>query len=246
MTSAALIFHNQPMGSPRKVLQYNQILELLPLRQRNALYAKSKYLDVKREDYVYRRKDKGDYMIGVMSGRLRLSLSSPEGKEILLTMIDRGEMVGEMSMIDGLPRATDLIADVDSTLIILQRDDFLPVLMSCPEAMLRMMRTDCDRRRRYMHMIELLSLQSAPTKVARYILRLARDYGIAKEDGSVHIEARLSQIDMAHQLACSRESVNKQLAALVERGSLTLDGDVIILNDLEAFKRIVKATKRKA
>ena len=232
------------MSSPRKALQYNHVLELFPLHVRNQLYAKSKYQDVKRDDYVYRRKEEGSFLVGVMSGRLRLSLSSPEGKEILVTMIERGEMVGEMSVIDDLPRATDLIADADSTLIIIQREDFIPALLSCPEAMLRMMRTDCNRRRRYLHTIELMSLQSAPIKVARYLLRLARDYGVEK-DNSVSINARLSQIDMARQLACSRESVNKQLASLVEQGLVTLDGDVIVLNDLEAFKRIVQSTKSK-
>ena len=64
-----------------------------------------------------------------MNGRLRLSLSSPEGKDILVTMVERGEMIGEMSVIDELPRATDLIAETDSTLMIIQRNDFIPILL---------------------------------------------------------------------------------------------------------------------
>ncbi|MDX2027790.1 MAG: Crp/Fnr family transcriptional regulator [Alphaproteobacteria bacterium] len=226
------------MNTARKVLQYNHVLELFPLRLRNELYAKAKYQDFKQGSYIYRRRDEGTFMVGVMNGRLRLSLSSPEDKEILVTMIERGEMVGEMSVIDGLPRATDLIADSDSTLMVIQRDDFIPLLLSSPEAMLGMMRTDCHRRRRYINTIELMALQSAPLKVAGYLLRLARDYGVEK-DGGLHIDARLSQIDMARQLACSRESVNKQLAALVEKGLVSLDGDVVILNDIEGLRQVV-------
>ena len=177
-------------------------------------------------------------MVCVMHGRLRLSLSSPEGKDILVTMIERGEMVGEMSVIDNMPRATDLIAETDSTLMIIQRDDFIPILLSSPEAMLGMMRTDCHRRRRYLNTIELMALQSAPIKVARYLLRLAHDYG-AEKDGSIYINANLSQIDMARQLACSRESVNKQLSSLVDKGLVQIESDVIVLKDIEGLKRVI-------
>lgn len=226
------------MNTARKVLQYNHVMELFPLRLRNEIFAKAKYQDFRRGSYIYRRGDEGTFLVGVMSGRLRLSLSSPEDKEILVTMVEKGEMVGEMSVIDGLPRATDLIAEADSTLMIVQREDFIPILLSSPEAMLGMMRTDCHRRRRYINTIELMSLQSAPVKVARYLLRLARDYG-AEREGGVHIDARLSQIDMARQLACSRESVNRQLSSLAEKGLVTLNDDIVILNDVEALKQIV-------
>ncbi|MDD5586208.1 MAG: Crp/Fnr family transcriptional regulator [Alphaproteobacteria bacterium] len=226
------------MNDARKALQYNNVLEQFPPRLRNEIYAKAKYQDFKRGAFVYRRGDQNYFMAGVMSGRLRLSLSSPEGKEILVTMVERGEMIGEMSVIDELPRATNLVAETDSTLIIIHRDDFIPLLLSSPEAMMNMMLTDCHRRRRYINTIELMALQSAPIKVANYLLRLARDYG-AEQDGKVHVHARLSQIDMAHQLACSRESVNKQLAALVEKCLVSLEGDIIVLNDVEGLKRIV-------
>jgi len=225
------------MHDTRKPLQYKNVLEQFPLRLRNEIYAKAKYHEFRHDDYIYRRNDESHFMVGVMSGRLRLSLSSSEDKEVLVTMVERGELVGEMSVIDELPRATDLIADVDSTLIIIEREDFLPILMSSPEAMLQMMQTDCHRRRRYLNTIELMALQSAPVKVTCYLLRLARDYG-SEQEGQVRINAHLSQADMARQLACSRESVNKQLASLVERKLVTLDGDTIILNDVECLHRI--------
>lgn len=237
LTFCGLLFHNRPMPDTRKPLQYNNVLEQFPSRLRNEIYAKAKYQEFKRDAYIYRRNDESTFMVGVMNGRLRLSSSSSEDKEILVTMVERGELVGEMSVIDELPRATDLIADTDSTLIIIQREDFIPLLLSSPEAMLQMMRTDCHRRRRYINMIELMALQSAPVKVTCYLLRLARDYG-SEQEGRVHINAHLSQADMARQLACSRESVNKQLASLVERNLVTLDGDIIILNNIESLRRI--------
>jgi len=224
------------MTSKRKPLQYAQIWEHFPLRLRNELYAKARYQEYKRDSYVYRRGEEGDFLVCVTNGRLRLSFSSSEGKSILFSMIERGEMAGEVAVIDGLPRATDLIADTDSTLMVMYRNDFLPLLLSSPEAMLMMMKTDYNWIRRYIHTIELLSQQDASVRIARYLLRLAGDYGNEK-DGRIYIQARLSQKDMARQISCSRESVNKQLAALVEQKIVKLDGDTIVLKDIKGLMR---------
>jgi CRP-like cAMP-binding protein len=220
------------------LLQYANVFDLLPLRLRNELRAKAKYQDFKRDAYVYRRGEDGDFLVAVMSGRLRLCLSSPDGKEILFSMIERGEMVGEVSVIDEKPRATDLIVDADSTLMIIYRKDFIPLLMSSPEAMISMMRTDFNWLRRYIHTIELTALQDVPLKFVHYLLGLARDYGEEK-DGKIHVQAHLSQKEMAQQIGCSRESVNKQLAALIEKKLVMLAGDTIIINDIQTLSNSV-------
>jgi CRP/FNR family transcriptional regulator, cyclic AMP receptor protein len=226
------------MSNERKTLQYTLIWDRFSLRLRNELYAKAKYKNFDRDSYIYRRGDDGDFLVCVMSGRLRLSLILPEGKEILFSMVERGEMLGEVSVIDELPRATDLIADTDSNLMIIYRDDFIPLLLSCPEAMLVMMRTDYNWIRRYISTIELISMQNASLRVARYLLRLAGDYG-DERDGNVYIKARLSQKDMARQISCSRESMNKQLSALTEKGFVSLIDDTIVINDVKSLMRLV-------
>lgn len=225
------------MLNMRKLLQYTQVFESFPARLRNEIYAKAKYQEVRQGASIFRRGDESTFLVGVMNGRLRLGLSSLEGKEILVNMVERGEMVGEMSVIDELPRATDLVAEIDSTLMIVEREDLIPILLSCPEAMLVMLRTDCHRRRRYLNTIELMASHSAPVKVAAYLVSLSREYG-KEHEGKIHVCARLSQADMARQLGCSRESVNKQLAALADRGFVTLDGDTIILNSISGLEQL--------
>lgn len=225
--------------APRKFLQYKEILELFPAPVRKSIYEKAIYKSFKRHEIIFRRGDEGFFLAGVMSGRLRMFVSSLEGKEMLITMIERGEIFGEMSVIDGMPRAVDVVAEADSTLLMIARDDVLPLLQAYPDAMLGLMKLICYRMRLYVHTMELIALQSLPVRLVRYMLRLAREYGAEQVDGKLCIAAGLSQMEMGQQLAISRESINKQLNVFAEKGYVALEDDKIILLDVEGLKRMI-------
>ncbi|MGE3623435.1 MAG: Crp/Fnr family transcriptional regulator [Bdellovibrionales bacterium] len=224
--------------APREFLQYSQILEHFPLQIRNTIYAKAEYKDFKPGDCVFKIGDEGNFMAGVMSGRLRMSVKSLEGKEMLVTMVNRGEVFGEMSILDGMPRAVNVVAETDCTLLVVRRDDFIPLLRMCPEAMLGLIRITCYRMRRYLHIMELIALQNLPVRLGHYLLRLAHDYGVEK-DGKIVISPNMSQAAIGQHIAISREGVNKQLRDFADKGLLSLDGNDIILHDIEALKKFI-------
>src|SRR6185437_8398882 len=115
---------------------------------------KAEYREFRKGEYVYKIDEDGQFMAGVASGRLRMSIKSLEGKEMLVTMINRGELFGEMSILDELPRAVDVQAETECRLIMIRRDDFLPLLRHCPDAMLGLIRITCFRMRRYLQIME--------------------------------------------------------------------------------------------
>jgi CRP-like cAMP-binding protein len=227
-------------NSSRTQLLYKQIFDLFPLQARNALYAKAEYRNYRRGEVVFRRDDEGSYMGGVMSGRLKATVSSREGKQMLVTLIEKGELFGEVSMFDDMPRAVDVVVESDCTLIIIHRDDLMPLLRAHPDAMIGVSRMLCHRIRMYIHTLELVALQSLAAKLGRFLLRLAREHGVEREDGSVVISPRLSQAEIGQQLACSRESVNKQLGIFTDLGLLALDGDEIILLNIDGLKQAIR------
>jgi len=225
---------------PRKSLQYAQVLDCFPLSVRNSIYAKSEYRDLKKGEYVFRDGDEGPYFLGaLMSGRLRVEIKSREGKAFLLTMIEKGELFGEMSVFDELPRAVDIVADDNSTVMIIKRDDFIPLILTCPEAILNLFTIACRRKRGYVRMVELLALQNVKQKLGRHLLHLAQDYG--KKDGdTVVINARLSQADIGLQLGITRESVNKNLNAFAEKGFVSYTNETITLLDVKGLKQCIR------
>jgi CRP-like cAMP-binding protein len=178
-------------------------------------------------------------MGGVMSGRLKATVSSREGKQMLVTLIEKGELFGEVSMFDDLPRAVDVVVESDCTLIIIHRDALMPLLHAHPEAMIGVSRMLCHRIRMYIHTLELVALQGMTAKLGRFLLRLARDHGIER-DGAIVITPRLSQAEIGQQLACSRESVNKQLGVFADLGLLAVEGDEILLLNIDGLKQAIR------
>jgi CRP-like cAMP-binding protein len=224
--------------APRKLLQYSEILELFPLNIRNTIYAKAEYKEYRKGEYVFKIGDDGQFMSGVVEGRLRMGVTSLEGKEMLVTMVNRGEVFGEMSILDDLPRAVDVQAETDCRLLMLKREDILPILRTNPDAMHALIRVTCFRMRRYLQIMELIALQALPARLGRYLLRLAQDYGVEKE-GKVVIRANMSQAAIGQHVAVSRESVNKQLHDFADKGLLSLNGNDIVLNDIERLKKLI-------
>ncbi|MGB9154762.1 MAG: Crp/Fnr family transcriptional regulator, partial [Alphaproteobacteria bacterium] len=187
----------------RECLQYTQILDLFPLAVRNAIYAKSEHRAYKKGDFVYHDGDQGPFFMGcLISGRLRASVTSREGKEFLLSMIEKGEMFGEMSMFDQMSRPVDIIAESDCSVMILQPEDFLPHLLACPGAVMNLFKLNGHRMRAYVRRIELLALQTVKQKLGRHLIHLSRDFGRVVDD-TIIIDVRQTQADIGLQLGVS-------------------------------------------
>jgi CRP-like cAMP-binding protein len=86
--------------------------------------------------------------------------------------------------------------------------------------------------------LEELALFELPERLARLLLKLAEDYGRPCPEG-VRIELKLSQRDLANQVASSRETVNKQLRIWRDEGVVSIENGYIIIRRMDELKRIV-------
>ena len=218
-------------------LLYNELFGLFPAHIRSQLFNKSKTHVYKPGDVIFTRGEEGPWMAAILAGRVRLCVHSAEGKEMLLSMVERGEIFGERAVLDGFPRAADAIAEDESTCMIITRDELLPLLFQYPESMFSVIKMLCNRMRRYTKTMETYALWDLPMRLAGFLLFLSRKYG-QDENGSRVIHAGLSQTDLAHYLASSRESVNRQLKAFASQGLIALHGDDITLLDGGALEKI--------
>jgi len=218
-------------------LQYHDFFRLFPAHVRSDLFNRAVYKSYKAGDVIYHRGDEDVFMGAVMSGRLRMSMTTTDGRGVLLGLVERGEVFGETALMDGLPRTTDAHADTETTLMIIKHEDFIPALMANPEAMFGIIKMLCHRLRLHIDTIDLIALQNLPIRLARYLLRLAGDYGV-EEEGHIVIRAHLNQSAIGQQLATSRESINKQMKVFVTRGLISMKGEEITLLDPDGLQHI--------
>ena len=192
---------------------------------------------VRRGQTIFQRGDNGSSLMAVLRGRVRISSVSADGKEVTLNVINPGEIFGEIALLDGEPRSADATATEDTLLLVVERRHFLPFLRQNEDLFLRLLAVLCRRLRRTSMALEEIALFDLPVRLARVLLKLADDYGRPNSTGT-RIDLKLSQRDLSNLVASSRESVNKQLRAWRETGTVDLEDGFIILRQPGDLQRL--------
>jgi len=130
-----------------------------------------------------------------------------------------GDVFGEMSLLDGLPRSATVTSLEDCRLMVIGRQDFMQFLKRHADVALNLLAALSQRLRTTNNLVENLSFHHLPSRLARLLMDLGQRHGKV-ESGGVAIGLRLSQEELGNLVGASRESVNKQLRAWAESGNL--------------------------
>src|SRR5438067_3044104 len=90
-------------------------------------------------EVIFHRDDPGQVLYVIKEGKVKICLISPDGQEISLVVLGKGEYFGEFSLFDGLPRSADAITLEKTECYTLQRNDFDKVIMKSPKIALKML-----------------------------------------------------------------------------------------------------------
>jgi CRP-like cAMP-binding protein len=96
---------------------------------------------------IFSKGDKGDCLYGILSGRVRIYSNSAEGAEIMLNVLERGELFGEIALLDGSTRTAIAAAMEQADLLRIHRTHFLPYVKANPDLILAMLTLLCQRLR---------------------------------------------------------------------------------------------------
>ncbi len=175
------------------------------------------------------RGDPGNSLYLIRSGRIRVVLTSPAGKEVQLNLLSPGDFVGDLALLDGEARSADVIAHDDCELLALDRSEFLGFLDTHPAVAKHLLAIMSRRLRHNADLIEEVAFLDVGTRLARLLLALADERGERSGD-QILIGGSLSQSDLANMISATRESVNKWLAVYRRQGLLDWrQGQLVIL-----------------
>ena len=232
----------QPMTSDRRaeyrrLFEHHALFHDLTAAELDDLLAHAKLTRYPARAPLFSRGDPGGQMIAVVSGRVRISLTGPDGHELILNIIEAGQLFGEIAMLDGHDRTADATVLEASELLTIDRRDFLPFLARQPEVAVRLLLTLCQRMRRTTDQIEDIFLLPVTARLAKKVLEMATLHGQTSPEG-VRIGARLSQRELGGMLGVSRESINKHLGVWQKAGFVRLENGAITVTDRAAVARL--------
>ncbi len=190
---------------------------------------------------IFLKGSPGTGMMAVLKGAVRIAVPGLDGREIVLTVIGEGDIVGEIALIDGKERTADATAVSDCEMLVIERRSFLPFLEQHPQVATRLLVALCARLRRTTEQVEDLALLNLPERLAKKLVSLATAQGERIPEG-IRIAARLTQGELGNMLGTSRESINKQLARWQRDGILEFgQGGVVTIHDMDALAAVIDA-----
>jgi CRP-like cAMP-binding protein len=193
----------------------------------------------KKDTTVLHENETGSALFVIISGKVKVSRESEDGKEVILSILNESDFFGEMAILDGMSRSATVTATEDTELFLIQRTDFLDLLHSNPEISVSLLHELTRRLRSSDMKIKSLSLKDAEGKVASVILQLADDIGKIKQ-GKVQIERLPFQHDLANMAGTSRETISRTIHSFAKRGLIELEGTRLTINNYEKFKELYR------
>ena len=186
---------------------------------------------------LFSKGDPGSSMMLVLRGRVKICTHSEDGRELVLNLINPGEIFGEIALLDGSARTADAVTLDECELLVLERRDFIPFLGRHPEANMRLYSVLCERVRRTSELLEEALFLEGEARLAKHLVRLAEIFGRPVPDG-IRIELRLSQQQLGNMVGMSRESMNKQLGQWRREDLIQLRDGFITITDLDRLRAI--------
>lgn len=172
---------------------------------------------------VFARGDTADEILIVVSGRLRISIATAEGRELSFRAAGRGDVIGEIAVLDGGVRTADVTAIDRSEVLALGKAALNDLIARSPALARAIIATLCQRLRETSDQLESIALHRIESRLARFFLTLARERP-AKPDGRVEFSFTLSQGELALLLGASRPKINLALTWLEEQGAIARKG----------------------
>lgn len=173
----------------------------------------------------------GETMMAVVSGSVCISVASPDGRQLVLAMLEAGDIFGEIAVLDGKVRTADATAVGQCTLAILYRQDVLTFLNRQPRAWSALVEVLCERIRHADELLTEIALFHVPTRLAKALLRVAKAKGNSGAFNGKSLNVHLSQREIANLVGATRESVNKCLRGWQRSGIIELKGGRIVIQD---------------
>jgi CRP-like cAMP-binding protein len=199
---------------------------------RASLSARARIRSFGAGETVFLMGSSGDSMMALLDGTVRISVPSAEGKEIVLAIIQPGEVFGEIALLDGKERTADARAITACSLAVLERRDVLAFLEQQPRGWLRLLEVLCARLRHTDEQVAEMAFLQLPVRLAKALLRMADMAGSER--------VQLSQRELGNIVGTTRESVNKCLRDWQRGGIVRVEDNAIVIAKRAVLEQVAE------
>lgn len=174
-------------------------------------------------------------LYAIVSGRIRIFKTAPNGREQVLSIEDPGSSFAELPVFDGGPYPASAAAVQESQCLFISRNEFRSFCLEHPEVALKVLQIVGARLRRLVGIIEELSFTTLRQRLIAWLLREAKTNGRAMDEG-IAFDLGVSHQELAAQIGTVRELVSRNMARLQSQGFIRVNGREITILDQEGLE----------
>ncbi len=223
------------LDEARRLLAECPLFRGLTPEERNVLVARAHLRKLDAGNTIFLMDSPGDSMMAILEGNVRISVPSPEGKEIVLAILHPGEVFGEIALLDGKGRTADARAMTACNIAVLDRRDVVAFFERHPAAWPKLVEVLCDRLRRTDQHLAEMALLEIPLRLAKVLLRMLVDREASSPTAP---KIALTQRELGNIVGASRESVNKCLNEWQRRGIVTIEDNLITIANRKVLEQM--------
>jgi CRP-like cAMP-binding protein len=213
--------------------RFTQLKELLRSAKR--------MLKIKKGTFLFQEGMPANELYLILSGKLQMIKTCPDGKELCFRICSVGEIVGELTLFTNDPKYL-LTAKVieDGEVAVIQKDYLEEQLLLNPSLTFEYMQWMSNHARRTQTKFRDLILHGKKGALYSTLIRMSNSYGVPLKDGSILIDLPLKNQDLANFCGTTRESINRMLNALKQQEILSIKKGKITIHNLDYLKNEIQ------
>lgn len=215
-------------------LENFNLRNFLTMEERKKVADTAAMLHVRRKEILYFPTQQCDCVYILKEGKVKIYRQTPGGKEIILNIVNPGEMFGELG-IAGQQQREDIAEAMEDVVVCSFTLSDIQGLMQCmPSLNTEILKRLGNRVRKIQNRLESLICKNAEQRIRSLIKDIAQEHGrvIAQDPRQIEVKLGLTHADIAKLTATSRQSVSSLLKDLENQGLIKYDRRRIFIKDI--------------
>jgi len=196
---------------------------------------------ISKKSIVVQEGDAGDSMYIILHGSVKIASYTPDGREVVLSLLDSGDFFGEMSLLDREPRSATVITMEDSEFAYIRRSDLEHLMAQNPKLTMALLSEVVKRLRRTSYILERISTMDVPHRLYDYLCHFCQTHGKLNALSQYWVRLPTHQL-MADQLSTSRETISRAISELKRKKIIVpIQGKRAVHIDMGALDSLLEA-----
>jgi CRP/FNR family transcriptional regulator len=192
---------------------------------------------VRKKETIFSEGEPPEWFFLVLSGKVKITKLSHEGKEIILEVISPTDIFGGVAVIRGFPYPANAVAMEDSEVLKISRKNLMRLLDRFPNLMYCIAMQLGDRMKSSYDSLKNIALERVESRIAALLLKLAGKVGTVTKEGTV-IDMRLTKQDVADMVGTTVETSIRTFSKFKKQGFVAESDGRFVIRDRDGLNAL--------